>query len=274
MLFKLVEPSKTATGILLSLILLLGGCAQREWRDSLAEAEDEKAQQLLAMKMDEQNLCSCCLDAEIQTTWQSRMADGGLNGYIQLMHPSTLKLVAINPLGQPLFVFTTDGQRFQAVNVQDGLFKYGKVASFVKKHSVPENVFHGEYAKWLRGTITRDDEKIGELYQDTTSRGFWVRTTNTSGSRFPDEYLLLDQVTGKLLERVAIDRDGNEAARVIYKNWTRQNGCPIPTSLEIRSPSYGTAIQLDLKDIKIDKTLSSKDFDLKPPRGFLQQFYP
>lgn len=274
MLSQLTKPSKTTTAIFLCFILLLGGCAKKEWRDPLGKAEDKKAQQLLTLKIEEQSQCSCCLDAEIKATWQSRMADGGLNGYVQLMQPSSLKLVAINPLGQPLFAFTTDGRIFQAVNVQEGLYKYGKVASFVRKHSVPENVFHGEYPKWLRGTISFADEKVGELYHDTTSRGFWVRITNAPESRFSNEYLLLDHSTGRLLERVAIDRDGNEAARVIYKNWIRPGGCPIPTSLEIRSPSYGTAIQLELSDIKTDKELSLKDFNLKSPRGFLQQYYP
>lgn len=259
---------------MLCLTLLLGGCARKEWRDPLAEAEDKKAQQLLAMKLEEQSFCSCCLDGEIKATWQSRLADGGMQGYVQLMQPSSLKLVAINPLGQPLFIFTTDGRQFQAVNVQDGLFKYGKVASFVRKHSVPENVFHSEYPKWLRGTIVGDGQNIDGYYQDTTARGFWVSITNTTESRFPHEYLLLHQETGQLLERVAVDRDGNEAARVIYKNWTRQNGCPQPTSLEIRSPSYGTAIQLEILDITTDKSFSLQDFNLKPPRGFLQQYYP
>lgn len=274
MLSRLTKSGKKSVGVFICFIFFLGGCAQREWRDPLAESDNKKAHQLLEMKIAEQSGCACCLDAEIKVTWQSRMADGALQGYLQLMQPSALKLIAINPLGQPLFIFTTDGRQFQAVNVQDGLYKYGKIATFVRNHSVPENVFHSEYPRWLRGKIISDNQIVDGLFQDTTARGFWVNIKNTKQNRFSGEYLLLDQKNGQLLERVAMDRDGNEAARVIYRSWSSQNGCPQPDSLEIRSPSYGTTIQFEMSDIKTDTSFSQEDFNVKPPRGFLQQFYP
>lgn len=270
--------SNCSQGFLSALILsafLFSGCAQKQWRDPLGENEEKAAGQVVNRLLQLQSGCSESIDAEINATWKSRVSDGGINGYLQTLLPSDIKVIAINPLGQPQYAFATNGRRFQTINVADRVYKHGRVSSFVKKHSIPKNILHDQWGIWLTGRIPQGNEDLQQLRQDELQRGFWlsIEPEEKSGY-FADVFLLIDQNSQRLLERVATDKDGNEVARVLYKNWTAIDNCPIPTSIEIQSHSYGTSIHIELKKIKTDTIFKESDMSLKPPRGFLQQYYP
>jgi outer membrane lipoprotein-sorting protein len=260
---------------ILLLLVLSGGCAQKQWQDPLGETE-EKATRLMLLQEQESRLenCTCCIDAEITATWGSQLYNGGLNGYLQVFLPSSFKLVAINPLGQPLFALTTNGKNFQAINAVKGVYKHGKVSSFVERHSIPDNVFHAEWGKWLTGSMLLSEESLIELRRDAASRGVWLTLKKEKDPHFSKEYLLFDPLRRQLLERVVFDNKGHEAARVMYMEWTKVNGCPLPTSIEVVGQSFGAAIKIELKDILADKTFSADTFVLKLPPGYMQQYYP
>ncbi len=257
-----------------SLLLLQSGCMQKQWRDPLSEGEEKSASLLLQSLVAQQNSCSPSVDEEINATWKSRISDGGFNGYLQILEPDNLKLVAINPLGQPLFAFATNGRRFQAINVEGKLFKHGRVSTFVKKHSLPKNIFHDGWGRWLTGRIIQSEEEQQPFFQDKEFRGFWLLQKPQKSAHLASEYLLISPANGNLLERVGLDKDGNEIARIIYTSWIRTNECVLPASMEIQSHSYGTTINIDLKDINTKKNLTMKDVTLRTPQGFLQQYYP
>lgn len=267
--------SRVSLSALILFIILFSGCAQKEWRDPLAENEDKAARKVVNELLQKQSNCRASLDAEINVKWKSRVSDGGINGYLQTLLPADIKVIAVNPLGQPQFAFTTNGRRFQTINIADRVFKHGRVSSFVNKHSLPKSIFHDEWGLWLAGRIPQGDENLQQLRQDELKRGFWLTMKSEEKSTyFSNQFLLIDPNRHLLLERVANDKDGNEVARVLYDNWTIIENCSIPTAVEIRSPSYGTDIQLELKKIKIDKMFKEKDISLKPPQGYLQQYYP
>lgn len=258
----------------LGLLLFLSGCAQKEWRDPLAESEDKAAQQILQQMLVKQESCSHCFDAKVAATWKSRISDGGINGYLQILLPTSVKLVAINPLGQPLFAFSTDGRTFQTINTEEGIFKHGKIASFVRRHNIPDNLLHDAWGRWLTGRVEYDQEQGVQLHQDVTGRGFWLKMATEKKSYFAGEYLLIDPAGKRLVERVALDRDGAEAVRVIYKKWTEIDGCSLPAAIEIKSHSYGTTVALEMSEIRTDSGFEQRSFALKAPRGYLQQYYP
>ena len=255
--------------------LIFSGCAQKQWRDPLGENEEKAARQIVSGILQKQNNCSDSMDAEINATWKSRVSDGGINGYLQTLLPSDIKVIATNPLGQPQYVFATNGHRFQTINVTDRVFKHGRVATFVRKHSIPKNILHDEWGMWLTGRMPQGEENLLHLRQDKLQRGFWLSMEpKEKSSYFKDVFLLIDPGSQRILERAAMDKDGSEVARVIYTNWTTIDNCPIPTSIEINSHSYGTIIQVELKEINTDKKFKESDMSLKTPRGYLQQYYP
>jgi len=261
-------------GALLVLFFLVSGCAQKQWRDPLGEKEQKSARKLISEQLEKHRNCTSSIDAEISATWESRIGNGGLNGYLKILLPSSVKVIALNPLGQPLYAFATDGTTFQTINATGQVYKYGKVASFVEKHSVPENLFHGEWGQWLTGTLGLKNKQSGRLLQDAASRGIWLALELKESEAFTHEYLLFDTTGKRLLERVAIDKYGNESDRIIYKQWTEVDKCPLPAAMEIQGTSYGATIQITLKNILIDGKFSKEQFPLQPPSGYLRKFYP
>lgn len=261
-------------GTLLVLFFLVGGCAQKQWRDPLGEKEQKSARKLIAQQLEMRRNCTSSIDAEISATWKSRIGDGGLNGYLKILLPSSVKVIALNPLGQPLYAFATNGTTFQTINAAGQVYKYGKVSSFVEKHSVPENLFHGQWGQWLTGTLGLKNEQSGRLLQDAASRGVWLALELEESGTFTHEYLLFDTTDKRLLERVAMDKDGNESDRIIYKQWATVDKCPLPTAMEIEGASYGATIQITLKNILIDGKFTKDQFPLQPPSGYLRKFYP
>ncbi len=254
---------------------LLSGCALKQWRDPLGETEEKAARQVVNRLFQLQSSCSNSIDAEINITWESRVSDGGITGYLQTLLPSDIKVIALNPLGQTQYAFATNGHQFQTINVAARVYKHGRVSTFVKKHSIPKSILHDEWGLWLAGRIPQGKEEFQQLRQDELQRGFWLSVKpEKQSSYFDDVFLLIDLNNQRLLERVATDKDGNEVARVLYKTWTAIDNCPIPTAIEIQSHSYGTAIQIVLNKIRTDNTFNENNMSLKPPRGFLQQYYP
>ena len=86
--------------------------------------------------------CMCCLDAEADAAvsisgWFSDHT-GKLSGYLQAMQPGYIKFVAINPLGQPLFILVTNGIFFKSLNVLESKAYMGSV------HSLPDGSVPGQ----------------------------------------------------------------------------------------------------------------------------------
>lgn len=256
------------------LLLLFSGCAQKQWQDPLKDKEADTARQQVLQMITKRQACTCCVDAEVAARWESKLYSGGLNGYLQIFKPASFKLVAINPLGQPLFALTTNGVTFQSINAVKGVYKHGKVASFVERHSIPETVFHDQWAAWLTGSMTFAEEDLTDLRRDEQSRGIWLAVTIPDSKYFSREYLLVDLLQGLLLERVVYDVKGDEAARIRYQKWEQINDCPLPTLIDVHGESFAATITIELTDIITDKIFSPDTFSLKLPPGYLRQYYP
>jgi hypothetical protein len=250
------------------------GCATKQWRDPLSETQEKSVRQLLLNEQKKKNNCSCCLDAELITTWKSQLYSGSLNGYIHIFLPSSVKMVALNPLGQPLFAFATDGIKFQSINAVKGVYKFGRLKTFVNRFDLPNNVLNGEWGQWLTGSISYTDDQLIELRQDVSARGVWLTLEKKEGSKTTKEYILYDPTRKLLLQRIILDQDGDEAASINYTGWQNQKVCALPTSLEVSGISYGVTINIEMNNILTEQTFSEDTFFLKLPEGYLQQKYP
>ncbi len=218
--------------------------------------------------------CTCCIDAEITATWDTQLSDGGLNGYLQVMLPSSIKIVAVNPLGQPLYALTSDGEYFQAINVSKALYKHGRISTFTEKHDIPEDVFHKQWANWLTGNMNFTAEQVVEIREDMQSRGVWLHVIKDESVNLSSEYLLYDFSRRQLLERIGYDKSGDQIAQVIYQQWTTINNCPLPSNIQIKGIAFDTEVNIQIKDILNDQIFTAPNFKLKLPPNYLQQYYP
>lgn len=260
--------------VCLFLVFFITGCAPKQWGDPLGEVQEKSMRQLLVDEQEKKNNCSCCLDAELILTWASQLYSGSLNGYIQVFLPSSVKMVALNPLGQPLFAFATDGTKFQAINAVKGVYKYGRLATFTRRFGIPDHVLNGEWGQWLTGNITYTEDQLTELHQDISSRGVWLTIEKKEGLGTTREYILYDPTRKLLLQRIILDQDGHKVANIDYTAWQNQKVCPLPTSLQVSGISFGVTINIEMKDILTDQAFSEDTFFLKLPEGYLQQRYP
>jgi hypothetical protein len=164
--------------------------------------------------------------------------------------------------------------QFQTINAIKGVYKHGRVSSFVKRHSLPENILHDQWGNWLTGKMQFTAEELVELRKDAESRGIWLTLEKPANTFFPKEYLLFDLPQNQLLERVVFNEQGNESVNVIYGEWDRINGCPVPTSIQVIGSSYGTTINIELENIMNSRNFDQENFSLRLPPGYLRQYYP
>ncbi len=257
------------------LFFTISGCANKQWRDPIGENEDKSIRELLQNEQEKRKVCSTSIDAELTTTWVSKLSDDGfLKGYIQIFLPSSIKIVALNPLGQPLFAFATDGKKFQSINAVKGVYKYGRLARFVEIYKVPDQILDGDWGQWLTGSINFGDEQLKELRHDVSSRGIWLTVENEKDKATLKEHLLYDPTQRLLLQRVILNQKENEVATIDYTGWQNQKTCRLPTNIQVSGVSFGTTINLEMQDFLTNQSFDNETFYLRLPEGYVQQKYP
>ncbi len=255
-------------------IILLSACASKQWSKPLSEDNDKKVRALLEQVRKSQGDSSCCLDANITASLKSHLTNGAISGYLQIFLPSSIKIVAINPLGQPLFALASNGKNFQSINAVKGVFKWGRLSTFAQRHDIPSDILDGDWPKWLTGSIDYQESEIEEILDDSSGRGVWLSISKKKGSKVLKEYLLFNLQQKQLIERVILNQEGDELASISYAGWQKFQKYPLPTSMKIVGSSFGAEIDLQLDDILVDQDFSKDNFYLKLPPGYVQQRYP
>lgn len=218
--------------------------------------------------------CSDSINSELTAIWNSQLYDGGITGYLNIFMPESIKLIAINPLGQPMYAFSSDGNTFQAINAVKGVYKHGKLQRFIERHSLPKGLLQGEWAAWLAGRILFTEDQVVDIFQDHLDRGVWILIEKMNGKLRKKEYVLFDPLKKIIAERAVISEEGDELARIIYSSWQVIDGCRIPVEIVIDGTSFGTDITIELSEIITDAQFTKDTFYLKLPPGYLQQYYP
>lgn len=255
-------------------LILPSGCAQKPWGDNLLENQEKQIRSMVSESHASAEACSESINAEIKAYWDTHLSDGAIKGYLQLFLPDSFKLVTLNPLGQPLFAFSSDGVSFQSINAAKGVFKFGKVASFVENHSLPKNVLSGNWAHWLSGYIHFSEDQITELKHDQTERGIWLTLEkNIEDDLKLKEIILFDTINRKVRERIVKNSNGHEVARIIYKEYSGNKICSLPSFIEIEGISFSAQISIAMSDFLYDQNYQKETFFLKLPPGYIQQNY-
>lgn len=260
--------------LLLLPLFFISGCATKQWRDPLDEKQEESLRLLLLVEQHKSQDCSSSIDAELSTTWTSQLGDGLLNGYIQIFLPSSIKIIGLNPLNQPLFAFATDGITFQSINALKGVYKYGRLTTFMKRFNIPDHVLKGDWAQWLTGSISFSDDQLKELRQDISSRGVWLTVEKKKGENISKEHLLFEPRQKQLIQRIVLDPKGREVANINYISWQKQQNCSLPTHIQVTGISFGGTINIKMTDIITNQTFTQDSFFLRLPEGYVQQKYP
>lgn len=238
--------------------------------------------------------CSCCLDAEVDVTvsisgWISDHT-GKFSGYLQAMQPGYMKFVAINPLGQPLYIFTTDGRIFTGLNVHTEKAYLGSVQSQTYMKFAPLG-FEPEFSYyWLTGRLPPGDTRIVAVTRNREPGKFWLRIHRVPATT--DSMILFDPANLLILRHVMLDERGERlvdiryddyqsmaAAADIYGNVAPANlaagngaatSCKVPATISIASREDAGEIGLRLYAFLKEPHLAAEDFAVHIPENFEQ----
>jgi outer membrane biogenesis lipoprotein LolB len=261
--------------LLLSLLLLVNGCARSPWSDPV---DDEQHRQQLISEYDRYRelaaQCSPAFDGNLIVNWQTTVDSVSLSGYYQIMRPSSLRLNVTNPLGQPLVVIATAAGSFQVLHVPRQTFYAGSLRSYALRNDVSLALLSGPFFDWLTGRPIAAGVRVAEINEDSSARGFWYAVVRDGKKgAVPIEHVLLDPAAGMIMERIVVDEQGEFQARISYDNRQEIDGCAEPLTVTITGISFWAEAKLQFSEVR-PAGLTATDFKLPVPSGYLQQIMP
>jgi len=277
-------------------LLFVGGCA-RPVLQTYPVTDQESAAVLQAFSRFQQTSedgCACCLDAEADAAisvsgWFSEHT-GKLSGYLQAMKPGYIKFVALNPLGQPLFIFVTDGDRFESLDVFAAKAYSGSVHSKAYQKFAPPG-FAPQFAYyWLTGRLQPGDMRIEAVMRAGEQEKFWLQIKHANANTDsmvlfdPREMLILRQVLRDARGEPRVEiayadhlspaeeagQDAGHAPAVISPPGSGKKPCRLPARITVAANNNGKKIEVKLDAFLDDAHLSPEDFTVKIPDNFQQ----
>lgn len=224
----------------------------------------------------------CCLDAEADAAvsisgWFSDHT-GKLSGYLQAMEPGYIKFVAINPLGQPLYILVTDGKIFKSLNILESKAYMGSVHSDTFRKFIPSGIDLEFSYYWLTGRLQPDEMQIAEVLRDSEQKRFWLEIKYVGSSQ--DSMVLFDPDELKILRHIVRDEKGEHLVDIFYEDYQLSPMSEIqhagneiykvPVKISVSSHSGAETIELKLSSFLADAKFSEEDFLLDVPETFKQ----
>ncbi len=220
--------------------------------------------------------CGCCLDAEADAAlsvsgWFSDHT-GKLSGYLQAMKPGYIRFVALNPLGQPFFIFVTDGSMFKGLNVLEEKAYLGFVQSDTFMKFAPPG-FKPQFSYYLlTGRVPPGDIRIQAVMRarDQENR-FWLQIKQAD--TLLDGMVLFDAEELMILRHVLRNEQGEHIADILYGDYVQLSGrefCRVPASIAVSSSTNAGKIEIKLYSFLDGTRLSADNFNVMIPDNFQQ----
>jgi len=233
---------------------------------TLTGSEAETARGAFLRLADRHSACSCCLDAEVAVTWQALLESGGIEGYLQVMAPSSLKFVGINPLGQPVIIFATDGRSFTYIPVLEGRAFLGSVEARAFAERAPSGLEATDLFFLLTGRIGPDRPRVREVARQTDGDGYWISFSMAGEAAV--RHALLDPQESVLREYIIENKKGKPAVAARYGRYLPTGDCPAPSEVILSFPGQKGEITIRMNDVATDVTLFADDFQVAVPAAF------
>lgn len=258
--------------ILILLALLTHGCAGKQpWTDPVVEEESARITQAFAEMQQRDASCSCCLDAKVTLSWDGPGEDRSVAGFLQLLLPTSLKFVVLNPLGQPLYALVNQGQGFESINISRKQHVIGNLSALATQYEIPGPLLADNWGYWLVGRLQEHEASIETIRQDSAGRGAWVTLRYPSEAALSKSHLLIQPRTKQLLARILVDQQGETIATLFYDGRNgieAQEACAPASRITITDLPYGSKVSIDFAEIITDRSLSAANFRLKVPADY------
>ena len=213
-----------------------------------------------------QRQCSCCIDAQATVSFSSVWQKGTLSGYLQAMTPSYLKFIAVNPLGQAMVIFVTDGDSFRFVPVPQEKQYEGKVSGTTYAKYAPPGFLpqHGFY--WLIGRLYPGRIQILDVARDREQQhGYWFTISYGNGTR---SLVLFDEDKHVLRRHIVINNKDEKIFDVLYDEYTHDTICPLPGKVTVTALIHNSTMEIHLADWMDSPSFSREYFIYDAPPSF------
>jgi hypothetical protein len=262
--------------LLLLLLLLVNGCAGKPWTSPVTDNETASITQIFAEMQARDPSCFSCLDAKTTLSWETIGEDRSVAGFFQLMLPTSVKFVVINPLGQPLYALVSDnGQEFQSISTSLRQHTHGKISSLARQYKIPESLLSDNWGYWLTGRLHENGAGIKAIHRDGSGRGVWITMQSQGGvTSLGTSHLLIQPTTRQLLARILVDRQGETIATISYDQRMGEDECAPISKITITDLPYGSKLSIDFTDILTNRSFSATNFRLKVPADYETEELP
>jgi hypothetical protein len=252
---------------LLSLLLaaLVHGCSGLPARIPLSGPESMQVRRSFKEMAARQGQCSSSVDADITVTLASKFYSGTMSGYLQAMAPAALKIIGVNPFGQPLVVLISDGERFSYSLLNESLSYNGAVDSAAFRRYAPAGFAPDNSFYLLIGRLKPGRVMILGDSADPGGEGAWLELENEQdGTR---SLVLFDPEQQLLLKYLQLDETGEPVMEIIYSDHY-PGLCKLPGRIKISSDAHAGSLVIRLSNWQTATPFSPDDFRFEPPPGF------
>ena len=253
--------------VFLGIILLINtSCAGLPTRPPLPEAESEMVRNSFRQMVLEQRQCSSFVDADLTVTIDSKFYSGTMSGYLLAMVPSSLKIVGINPFGQPLVVLITDGQKFKYALLNESLSYEGEVGGESFQRYAPTGFDPATSFYSLIGRFSPGEVRILNISGDPEGRGVWLQVEQ--GNDQMGSLLLFDPERRIILKHIKLDESAEKMTMEIAYSEHQRGECGLPVKISVSSKGHSGNLILRLDNWQAGETFSADDFEMEFPPSF------
>ena len=256
---------------LILLVLLLNGCAGKPWTGQVSADETALFTRTFEEMQQRDASCYSCLDAETSLLWEGPGSSRSIAGFVQLMLPTSLKFVVLNPLGQPLYALVSDGREFQSINTGQRLHTIGRISALAAQHQIPEALLSENWGYWLTGRLQEERATIEAIRLDGSGRGVWITLRYKDETRLAISHLLIQPETKQLLLRILVDHQGKTVATLSYDQRYGTDDCAPVSRMTISDLPYRSKLSISFTEILTDRSFTAANFRLRVPADYTTQ---
>ncbi|MBU0674548.1 MAG: hypothetical protein KJ950_07900 [Proteobacteria bacterium] len=252
--------------MVLPLLLILGGCATVQPNSPVVGKDLDRVLEAFRLFVSQQGGCRSSLDVDLSISFDSMLANGVVDGYLQTMAPGLVKLIGVNPLGQPLFIIVSDGDGFQSVFPAQGKSYEGRVGAASFQRYVPEGLDPALLFYWLIGRIPPGPLSIYGISHNPASKGVWIDVV-LGIEQTRRAHLQFDPGSGVLLG-VLLGGENHRDEQVIEYDDYGGGECRLPGRLKVYGSAYPAVFEVVFSKWRDDGVFHSSDFVITVPKGY------
>ncbi|XCN71817.1 MAG: hypothetical protein Q3M24_16095 [Candidatus Electrothrix aestuarii] len=250
-------------------LLILSACATTP--PKTVEIQDSKELRQVESKLSRFLSQSCvnAVDCDVQLSWQAYGQGKTFSATMQAMHPSSLRLAMIDPLGRPLILLGAYGNKFTLADNNASIGYTGTMDLDVVRKFLPEFIPTTDLFYWLSGRVNRSGLQTVSTRMDAEDKLYWYEVAYTYGVSKDMHHKLALNEENQLVRHMVLDADGDIHFEAKYSDYSpTPKMCGWPGRIEISGDALEADFTLVFTELFGFKSMEAKRFQIKIPPHF------